>query len=209
MIELPPMKGSPALALLFSGLLAAAPQESPAPSLAIDDIDFKLIRRQVETIDAEEPAPLPGMIPVRRKITITVDEVEAPHLPKPPPPPAATGPDPEALAAFRARMALRPKPLLIHLSATVYDHENTLLRGFPNGRPDQEMIAWSNIDWSLLAGQSRFTIAGREYHILLGLGRESTENRRRLAARLGRPYNPPVLPELPPDETPAFVVTEN
>jgi hypothetical protein len=150
------------------------------------------------------------MTPVRKEISITVDEVADPKIPDPPPP-AVVAPDPEKLAAFRARMAARPKPVFIMLSATVYDHECTLLRWHPNGRRDLEMTAWSNIDFELLGGRSRFSRNGTEYHLFLGLGREDTAARRRLAERLGRPYtppSPPPVPELPPDETPAFIVTK-
>jgi hypothetical protein len=169
---------------------------------------YEVIESRTERVLREEPAPLPDMSPVQKEIGITVEQVVNPGLPDPAPAPAASAPDPEKLAAFRAMMAARPRPVFIMLSATVYDHECTLLRWHPNGRPDLEMNAWSNIDFELLAGRTRFSHNGTEYHLFLGLGREDSAARRRLAERLGRPYTPPVLPDLPPDETPGYVVTQ-
>jgi hypothetical protein len=181
--------------------------EQPAPSPA-DATNYQVLRRRVETVEAEEPAPLAGMTPVRKLISITVDEVADPHFPAPAPapPPEAVQPDPEAVAAFRARMALRPKPVFIHLSATVYDRENTLLRWFPNGQQDKEMVAWSNIDFNLLAGNDRFNYNGKDYYLLFDMGSENSTFRRRAAERFGKTYTPPAIPPLPPDENPAFVV---
>jgi hypothetical protein len=124
------------------------PHPTDATSQTTEAVNYQVLRRRVEAIEVEEPAPLAGMTPVRKQISVTVDEVADPHLILPEPPPAAVQPDPQALAAFRAKMALRPKRVFIHLSATVYDRENTLLRWFPNGRQNQEMIAWSNIDFN-------------------------------------------------------------
>jgi hypothetical protein len=200
----------PLLAVFCLPSLLNAQETSPSPtgttSPAVDPVDYQIIRRRVETVEAEEPAPLAGMIPVRKRISITVDEVADPHLPAPVPPPEAVQPDPQALAAFRAKMALRPKPVFIHLSATVYDRDNTLLRWFPNGQQDKEMVAWSNVDFNLLAGNGRFIHNGKDYYLLFGMGNENSTFRRRAAERFGKPYTPPAIPPLPPDEDPGFVV---
>ncbi len=191
-------------------LLLNAGEAGPGPfgatSPAVDPADYRVLRRRIETVEAEAAAPLAGMTPVRRRISITVDEVADPHLPAPAPPPEAVRPDPQALAAFRAKMALRPRPVFIHLSATVHDGENTLLRWFPNGQKDMEMIAWSNIDFNLLAGNDRFVHNGKDYHLLIGITNENSALRRRMAARLGKSHTPPDIPPLPPDEDPGFVV---
>jgi hypothetical protein len=184
------------------------PHPTDATSPTAESVNYQVLRRRVETIEVEEPAPLAGMTPVRKQISVTVDEVADPHLILPEPPPAAVQPDPQALAAFRAKMALRPKRVFIQLSATVYDGENTLLRWFPNGQQDKEMVAWSNVDFNLLAGKGRFTHNGKDYDLFLGMSNENSNFRRRTAERLGKPYTPPAIPPLPPDEDPAFVVIQ-
>jgi len=201
---------APFLAVFCLPCLLIAQEGSPNPTGADsptdETVNYQVLRRRVETVETEEPAPLAGMTPVRKRISITVDEVADPHLPAPAPPPEAVQPDPQALAAFRAKMALRPKPVFIHLSATVYDGESTLLRWFPNGKQDEEMVAWSNIDFNLLAGEGRFTRNGKDYQLFFGLSNDNSTFRRLAARRLGNPYTPPAIPPLPPDDDPAFVV---
>lgn len=116
-----------------------SPSPTGTPSPAVDPVDYQVLRRRVETIEAEEPAPLAGMIPVRKRISITVDEVADPHFPAPAPPPEAVQPDPQALAAFRAKMALRPRRVFIHLSATVYE---AWLRAHPPQPQDIHLRVW-------------------------------------------------------------------
>lgn len=174
----------------------AQPQPPPAPVV---------LSTRIKRIEREEPAPLPDMKAIRKTVTVTIQRVEP--VPEPEPPAAIPAPDPEALARFREMAAKRQKPVFIMLSATVYDNENTLLRWHPNGRSDLEMTAWSNVNFEFLRGRSRFTHYGTDYYLFMGMGHESTGARRRTAERLGKPFTPPVIPALPPDETPAFVVT--
>lgn len=190
---------------LAQGTLPAQEQPAAAPQAAPPSEPVVLSTR-TKRIEREEPAPLADMKPIRRIVTATIQRVEP--VPAPDPPAAAPPPDPEALARFREMLAKRPKPVLIMLSATVFDSENTLLRWHPNGRRDLEMTAWSNVNFELLGGRDRFTHNGTLYHLYMGMGRDSIAVRRRLAERFGRPYTPPVIPALPPDETPAFVVTK-
>jgi len=155
----------------------------------------------------EEPAPLPGMTPVRKPVNVTVQVVEDPHLPTPPAP-ALVNSDPAAIARFKAMVAARPKVENIFLSATVYDHQRTMLRWHPNGHPDQEVIAWSALDFNVMSGFSKFTYNGSDYNLFMFVGNDSSEQHRRFAQMRGVTYVPPVFPDLPPSGTPAFVVTQ-
>lgn len=195
----------PILLLLSQGLLPAnegavsigAPQSQPEPVI---------LSTRIRRIEREEPPPLPDMKPVRGLVTATIQRVEP--VPAPQPPAARPAPGPEASARFRELASRRPRPVFVMLSATVYDGENTQLRWHLNGMPDSEMTAWSNVDFELLRGRDRFNFNGTDYHFFMLVGRGSTAARQRLAARLGKTHTPPAIPGLPPDETPAFVVTK-
>lgn len=186
----------------FGSSLLSGETDALAPGDGVPAV----LQSRVKRIEREEPPPLAGMQPIRKIVTATIQRVEP--VPPPEPPAAIPAPDPEALARFRAMAAKRPKPVFIVLSATVYDKENTLLRWHRNGRTDPAMTAWSNVDFELLRGRTRFTHNGTDYYLFMGMGRENTAARRRLVERLGKTYTPPAIPALPPDETPAFVVTK-
>lgn len=197
--------------LLAAATAVLADSTPPAPGTPADGLpEFEVLESRTERVVREEPAPLPDMQPVRKAVDVTVDVVKDPKIPEPEEPaPAAI--DPEKAAAFRARMAARPRPVFLNLSAVVYDHECTRLRWRAKGAqgtPGTEYEAWSNVDWELLAGHGRIVHEGVEYQLFIALILEDPAARRRLAARFGKPYVPPPVPELPPDETPAFVVTQ-
>ena len=194
----------PLLFATSSVLLADA-----VPPPAAESPDYEVLGSRTEVETRVEPAPLPGMVPVEKPVAVTVQEVADPGLPDPEPPVSSVT-DPEKAAAFRARMAARPRPVFLSLSAVVYDHECTRLQWRTkraDGTPGPEYEAWSNIDWELLCGHGRLTHNGVEYNLFASLFLYDTAGLRRRAVRLGKPYVPPQIPDLPPDETPAFVVT--
>jgi len=169
--------------------------------------NFTVKSSWTERVVREEPAPLPGMTPVRKPVNVTVQLVEDPHL-TPPPAPAPGNPDPAAIARFKAIMAERPKVDNIFLSATVYDHQRTMLRWHPNGHPDQEMIAWSALDFNTLSGFGQFTYNGKDYNLFMFIGNENSKKRLlHLQQQIGA-LQPTAIPDLPPTGTPAFVVTQ-
>jgi hypothetical protein len=192
-------------AMLFSCPLFAQETENTSQPVIPD---FEVLRTDTRSVLKEEPAPLPGMIPVRKVITETVEVVADPQLPiqKPEPEKPVRILSEEERAALRARhRAVIP----VMLSATVYDHKRTMLRWFPNGVKGGEMIAWSAVDFNVFGGMHRFSYQGREYSLMLiGIGNEDTERSRLRAQRIGRPYVPVVHPELPLTGTPEFVVTK-
>ncbi len=222
------------LPLWFATSVVLLADSSP-PATPEDGLpEFEVLESRTERVLREEPAPLPDMKPVKKVVDVTVDVVKDPKIPEPQEPAPATI-DPEKAAALRALMAARPRPVFLNLSAMVYDHECTLLRwrvmGTQGTRGTQrtrviqgtqvpqvpqvtqvtqgiEYEAWSNIDWELLCGQGKLTHNGVEYNLFASLFLYDTAVLRRRAVRLGTPYVPPQIPDLPPDETPAFVVTK-
>ena len=170
------------------------------------DVESTVIKRVV----AVEPAPLSGMVPVEKEISITQNMVVDPQLPDPIPaaPVVFTAED---IARRKAWAALQPPRVVVHLSATVYDHQRTLLRWYLNGKLKEEMVAWSAVDFSVLAGMGGFTHEGVEYDFMLGLGiitDVDTERQRLTAVRRGIVYQAPVFPVLPTADGAEFVVTK-
>jgi hypothetical protein len=170
--------------------------------------DFVIQSTVFKKVDAVEPAPLAGMVPVAKEITITQHLVDDPRLADPVPPVHVT-PNPEAVARMKALAALRPKRVFVQLSATVYDHQRTHLHWYYGGAPERRMEAWSSLDFTVFSGLYKVVRDGVEYELMsIGMGVENTAQRRRIAERFGKVYQPPVFPELPPVGTPAFVVTK-
>lgn len=163
---------------------------------------------------ATEPAPLPGMVPVTKERTVTIEKVADPHLPEPPPVVVPDPNDPEVIArraAFRAAARAAYKPAqVISLSATTYDFTLTRLVWRSKERPNEEITAWSNIPFEYIRGFGDYVIKDKKYMLFLGYGVETTLNRKRLAARLNIPYVPPLPPPLPDlaADGPAFVVVK-
>ena len=159
-----------------------------------------------------QPAPvLESREFVIRGGTANVQSVQGPRrglAPKPEPAAeverAAVPLDP----ALRALMAERLRnQRQLFLSATVYDHQRTLLRWWAGNAPARAFAAWSNVDFNHCAGMGGFEHAGTRYMLFLSVGNQDTA---RLSARMeaaGRVYVPPQIPELSTAE-PAFVVVE-
>lgn len=213
------------------GPIADGTPAPPAPERRLPD--FNVRSTTTKKIMREEPSGVPGLPPVRKKVTLSMHLVEDPNLPDPPPPPPAQPPedmtDPAVLARRAELWAHYQEPEYVFLSATVYDHQRTLVRWWPNrgpaapltvklapvpvlgrwpnDKPDVEMIAWSNIDFNHLSGFSDYTYKGRKFSLVMGVGDLSTATMEKWAQRSGRAYIPPVFPELPADG-PGFVVTK-
>lgn len=167
-----------------------------------------VISSQTERVVREEPAPLPGMIPVRKEVEATVQRISDPGIPDPPVKPPLVQ-SAETIARLKALAALRPRRVFVHLSATVYDHKRTHLRWYHGGAPDRKMEAWSSLDFTEFSWVQKVVRDGVEYEFMgIGMGVEDTTHRRRIAERLGRIYKETVFPELPEPGTPFFVVTK-
>ena len=168
--------------------------------------DFDVISTHEEQIIQEEPAPLSDMKPVRKVVSSTVEIVADPHLPPPPAPPPPTDPnDPEVIARRTALRARAQQIKSVFLSATVYDHERTLLKWHLNGKPEQVMTAWSRLDFTCFSGFAKYSYKGNEFSFMMWILNESSVNARRRAARMSIPYQPIEVPEIPADG-PGFVI---
>ena len=194
--------------VVFVGWVLVLNLQAEDPSAPAVPSEFQVLSRTVTKEMAVEPAPLPGMTPVTKERTVTVDLVADPQLPAPPPAPAVDPNDPAVkarLAAFRA--AYQPTRM-IHFSATTYDFTLTRLIWRSRERPNEEITAWSNIPFEYIRGLGTQVIKDRKYMLFLGYGVENTVNLKRLAARRGVPYVAPTLPELPDLATsgPAFIM---
>lgn len=186
---LPPLNAQPAQAVV--------PEPSP---------DFEVISTHVEQIIQEEPAPLSGMQAISKVVTYTVEIVADPHLPEPPaPPPPADPNDPEVIARRAALRARAQKVEFVFLSATVYDHERTLLKWHVNGKPEQKMTAWSRLDFNHFSGFAKYAYKGRTFSFMMSIMNDLSANARRRAARLNLPYVPMQIPEIPADG-PGYVI---
>ena len=140
--------------------------------------------------------------------TVTIQEVIPVALPPRPAPPAPAT-DAQRLAA-RQFLAAQPKRESSCVSATVYDRQATLIewRSKDNTRSFQ---AWSNIDFNYLRGITQIQQGDiRRFYFYFGIGTVNTTWMASRFARFNRPYQKPVIPELPasPETNPAFVITK-
>jgi len=187
------------------GSIADGAVSPPVPEPPLPN--FKVRSTSTTRIMREEPSGVTGLPPVRKEVTATVHVVDDPHLPAPAPPPQpADMSDPAAPPQAAGVPADDAEPEMVSLSATVYDHQRTLLRWHANGTPDQVMTAWSNLDFNHFCGFASYTYRGREFSLTMGLGNESTAGMVAGAQADGGANQPPVIPQLPTDG-PGFVVT--
>jgi hypothetical protein len=140
--------------------------------------------------------------------TVTIQEVIPVALPPRPAPPALAT-DTQRLAA-RQFLATQSKHESSCLSATVYDQHATRIewRSKDNTRSLQ---AWSNIDFNYLRGITQIQQGDtRRYYFYFGIGTVDTTWMASRFARFKRPYQKPVIPELPasPETNPVFVITK-
>lgn len=175
---------------LADGTQPAAVPPPPAP-------ERQVLKSLTKRIVREEPAPLPDMRPVRKTVALTKQLIVSPPLPEAPAPPPADLTDPEVAARMAAFRASKRKTEIVLVSATVYDHRQTYLRWWPNGRPEREMGAWVDFDASLLTGFANYSWGERRFALIMGLGNEDTARRQRFEAMRGRTYTPPAIPEIP------------
>ena len=140
--------------------------------------------------------------------TVTIQEVIPVALPPRPAPPAPAT-DAQKLAA-RQFLAAQPKRESTSLSATVYDRQATLIewRSKDNTR---SFKAWSNIDFNYLRGITNIQQGDtHRFYFYFGIGTVDTAWMASRFARFKRPYQKPVIPELPasPETNPVFVITK-
>jgi len=197
------------LSLMLQAVNAQEYPTPPAQVAAAELPTFDLISSITQYVMKEEPAPLSGMLPVRKLISETVQVVDDPQLvvQKPAIEPRVTR---ELTDEQRARWyANRRKMITLNFSATVYDHKRSFLRWYPHGHRAPAMTAWSAIDFNVFCGINRFICQDQEYILLfMGVENVNTEKRKLTAQRWGKVYQPPAFPDLPETGTAEFVMVQ-
>lgn len=186
-----------------------APSSPPPP---VEKPDFQIEGTQVKQVEVVEPPPMAGLPPVEGTMTLKVHSVADPGLPDPPAPLPAN--HPQIREQLGELSATHRGTRIAFVSATVYDRSRTLLTCYPNGGNDKTITVWSNLDFNHFCGFGSFEATSgegevRRYALLMGIGNENTESRRRLSEARGIEYDESEIPEFP-HATPSFVVvTEN
>ena len=172
---------------------------------------------------ANAPAPEPERLKIdtedilsskvvyREGQKFTIQEIVPIDLP---PIPAAPAPQPltaEELAARDARIAQADPQRTLMLSCTVYDGTRTLITWNSQGvTPMQTYKAWSNVNFHHFDSLRRFKKNRTTYMLMFMIGDEDTARAAARAARAGKTYSPPLIPELPADSatSPGFQVIQ-
>ncbi len=182
-----------------------------------EPIDFTVLTSRTTRREVTETPPMPGLPPVQGTIDVTVQLVADPNLPEPPPPlPALPPDDPQVVEKWEKLRETYRGSNLIFLGATVYDERRTLLRIYPNGETENAVTAWSNLNFLHFTGRFRGYRVNypdgtfEDTALLMGISPIDTGRARLWAARAGRKYTGPEIPELPDSGIagPAFVVIE-
>lgn len=169
---------------------ASEPGIVPKPPLVSGAIVSSHTFRRTVT----EPAPLPGLPPVTGNVSTTIEVIEPAGFPEVPPP--------RILSEAEVTRRLTPGTCLVSVSATVHDHHRTFLRVHLNSNPEDQVTAWSNLDFNLFRGWTSYQVAmenggTRDYYLLMGIGAVLTNMQQRLATQSGVAYVAPAIPVLP------------
>lgn len=171
----------------------------PAPKP--EPIDFMVLVSRTTRMDVTEAPEMPDLPPITGTINVTVQLVEDPNLPDPPPPLPALPPEDPAVIARLAELRENYRGTeLVFLSATVYDHNRTFLRIYPNGRAADSVTAWSNLDFNHFSGFSTYWVKDAEdgtlydYGLLMGIGGIDTRRWKEMAEARGIEYKGPEIP---------------
>jgi hypothetical protein len=174
-----------------------------APAPKPEPIDFKVLNSRTKRMDVTEAPEMPDLPPITGTINVTVQIVEDPNLPDPPPPLPALPPDDPAVVTRLAELAEKYRGTeLVFLSATVYDHNRTLLRIYPNGRVGDSVTAWSNLDFHHFSGFSTYRVKDaqdgtlHDFGLLMGIGGIDTRRWKEITEARGIEYKGPEIPEI-------------
>ncbi len=187
------------------------------PATKLEPINFEVLTSRTKRMAVTEAPEMPDLPPVTGTINVTVKMVKDPGLPDPPPPlPPLEPTDPAVIARLAEIRKSYRGTELVFLSASIYDGNRTLLRIFPNGNVDGEIVAWSNLNFNHFSGWSTYRVndevEGDFYDVglLMGIGSMDTAKMRRFAAKAGRNYVEPEIPTIPDlaASGPAFLVIE-
>jgi hypothetical protein len=208
------MKISRFLPLLLIGVLSAQDAKTDRATLLAPIIREPVVQsppKPVLRLDVHAESILESKDTIIDGQKITIQEIEPIALPPLPPPPAPRPLTAEQIAARDAMISRAPKHRGLMLSCTVYDGKHTLIRGMTRTKDTaHHWEAWSNLNFRHFNMLQRFQKNDITYTLLFGIGDEDTAKSAARHARLGKPYTPPAIPELPADSTtdPRFIVTK-
>jgi len=192
-------------------------QELPAePAPEPQPVAFSIEESRTTRMEVTESPEMPDLPPVQGTINVTVQKVADPNLPDPPPPLPALPPDDPAVQARLEELRETYRGTdLVFLSATTYDGRRTLLRIYPNGGTEKEVVAWSNVDFMHFTGQAGYRIKHpdgtvQDIGLLMGVGSVDTGRAQALREQHGGEYEAPEIPEMTDLAAggPAFVVVD-
>lgn len=191
---------------------------TPSPPISKPEpIDFKVLSSRTTRMDVTEAPEMHDLPPITGTINVTVQVVEDPKLTDPPPALPALPPHDPAVVARLAELREKYRGTeLVFLSATVYNHNRTFLRIYPNGRLVDSVTAWSNLDFNHFSGFSTYRVRDAEdgalydLGLLMGIGSTDTQRWAELAKEKGFEYKAPEIPKMPDlsEGGPSFVVVE-
>ena len=188
--------------------------EPASKSEAVDFTDITSWTKQMTVVEIPEMPELPL---VTGTINVTVKLVENPQLTASSPPLEPLPPDDPTVIARLEELREKYQGMeLVFLSCEVHDRHRSLVRIYPNGKSNQEIVAWSNIDFNHFSGVSiyrvRDGIDGSLYDrgLLMGIGNRDSAAMKRVASLAGRDYSAQEIPEIPDLESagPKFVVVQ-
>lgn len=188
-------------------------RETPAKE-PTHEPEFSILTSRTKRVHVKEAAEMSDLPPIEGTINLTIQKVADPGLADPPPPlPPLPPTDPAVLARLQDLRQHYRVTQLAFVSASVYDGKRTLLKIYPNGQADSEVVAWSNLNFMYFCGNGGYRLnypdgTYQDYALLLAVGPVSIENAIRAPARTGRKDLIPQIPELPDVETagPRFVL---
>lgn len=194
---------------------------TPSPPIPKPEpIDFKVLSSRTTRVDVTEPPEMHDLPPITGTINVTVQLVEDPKLTDPPPPLPVLPPDDPAVIARLTELGKKYRGTeLVFLSATVYDHNRTFLRIYPNGRLVDSVTAWSNLDFHHFCGFSTYRVKDAtdgtfyDFGLLMGIGGIDTRRWKEMAEARGIEYKGPEIPKIPimsdlSEGGPSFIVVE-
>ena len=132
------------------------PEVKPSPAR------FKVISSRTKMMDVVGEAEVPGSVPVKGRVNVTVQMVEEPVFSAPSVPlaplPALKVDDPAVIARLAELQEAHQDTSLVFISATVYDHKRSLLKIHSIGDDASEVSAWSNLDLNHFGGFSGYRV---------------------------------------------------
>ncbi len=178
--------------------------------------DFKVLSSHTTRMPVKEAPEMHDIPFVNRTINVTLQVAQDPKLTDPLPLPIL----PTSVLAVDAQMTelaeIQQGTELVFLSATVYNHHRTFLQIYLNGKLENAVTAWSNIDFNHFNGISSYRVKDAEdatlydFGFLLGIDNIDTKGWEQLPAEKSSNYK---LPEIPKMSDlihcgPSFVVVE-